>query len=320
NGERRVRRPAHEASHGRLTGRNHAVEALEIGDPAQQVPVGSNHADQLAAVAREQNHVVPGRLRLLDAPRLGVKSAEVFQVERLRLCQRLKDADRRRHLALDGGGLHVRGLNEPPLGGGPLFADKPPHHDSGKNDDGQRRAGREQQEQGTEMEVTPRLSRGAPPFRRDSAAVRRRLRNGRSAYRTITRTAVRGDFDERPGPDSSPPPALSGSGLRLGALKAAEEEPGEDVSDLLRARGSFRLEPARNPVHGAEQDESQQLRIAGGKTATLDAVLDQAAHAALEPIAAGDDNLEVRRAQGLESEEQRRAVTLVENGVNERGG
>ena len=48
--------------------------------------------------------------------------------------------------------------------------------------------------------------------------------------------------------------------------QAADEKIGEAIGDLLRARRAVRVEPARDPVHGAEQREREQLRIAGPNT------------------------------------------------------
>src|SRR6266571_1455237 len=110
-----------------------------------------------------------------------------------------------------------------------------------------------------------------------------------------------------------------GNGRQSGVPQAADEEVGKQIRNLLRGSGALGIEPARDPVHGAEQRKGQQLRITGGELAALDAVLEQPADAALELIAAGDDGLEMGRRQRLEIEKQRRAVELVEDRVDKRG-
>src|SRR5947199_2041156 len=105
----------------------------------------------------------------------------------------------------------------------------------------------------------------------------------------------------------------------LTGQQTAQEELSKELGDIMRACRPLRFEPARDPVDGAEQREGEQLRIPGRKAPAANAVFDQPAHAALELIAARDDDPEVSRTQRLEIKKQRRPVKLVENGVNERG-
>src|SRR2546428_10332280 len=106
--------------------------------------------------------------------------------------------------------------------------------------------------------------------------------------------------------------------LRARVLEAANEKIGEEIGDLLRGGGAVGIEPARNPVHRAENREREQLGIASTELPFRDSVLEHLAHAALEAIAPCDDRLQVRRRQRLQIEQQRRPVQLVENRVDER--
>src|SRR5260370_29552047 len=99
--------------------------------------------------------------------------------------------------------------------------------------------------------------------------------------------------------------------------QAGDEVVREPVGDFLRARGTFRAVPPRNPVDGAENREREELRVSLGERAGPDALLEHFPHAAIEPVTARDDGLEVRWRPGFEIEGQGGAVQLVENRVDE---
>ena len=84
----------------------------------------------------------------------GAAFDEISLFEPFRGGERLQDAYRGRHLALDGCRLGASGLDQPPFGGRPLFRDELPHHNAGKHHDGQCRACGKQQQQRPEMKMS----------------------------------------------------------------------------------------------------------------------------------------------------------------------
>src|SRR6185436_15716392 len=77
-----------------------------------------------------------------------------------------------------------------------------------------------------------------------------------------------------------------GVGLRL--PQAAYKVVGELLGDLFRRRGPVRVVPARNPVHGAEDGEGEELRIGVDERARANPFLQHLAHPFVEPIAPDD--------------------------------
>src|SRR5262245_5248138 len=114
--------------------------------------------------------------------------------------------------------------------------------------------------------------------------------------------------------------AVPGMGANSDERRGAEafdQEGCEVVGDLLRRGRPLRIEPARNPVHRAEQREGEQLRVATAERARAHTFFEHFANAAVELIATNDDRFQVRRRQRLEIEEERRAVQFVEDRVHE---
>src|SRR6267378_4083554 len=76
--------------------------------------------------------------------------------------------------------------------------------------------------------------------------------------------------------------SLSGPSSTL--PQAGDEVVREPVGDFLRARGTVRAVPPRNPVDGAENREREELRVSLGERAGPDAFLEHLPHAAIEPV------------------------------------
>ena len=102
------------------------------------------------------------------------------------------------------------------------------------------------------------------------------------------------------------------------ALQAGDEIRREHAPDLLRRRGSGGVEPSRDPVHGAQDREGQELRVARGEGAGVHPFLQQAADPAVEAIALRDDAAQQGRGEGLEVQGHGRPTEVVQDVVHER--
>src|ERR1700760_4063377 len=76
----------------------------------------------------------------------------------------------------------------------------------------------------------------------------------------------------------------------------------EAVRDFLRARGSLGIVPAGNPVDGAEERERRELCVGRVEASAAEALMQDAADALIETVAARDHGLEVRRCQRFQIE------------------
>ena len=150
----------HQPAHSGLTRGDYTLEAVAVSDMAKRPPRRPQNADELAAIERKQNDVIPGGLGLLNASGFGVECVEISLIDRLRVGERLQNANGRRHFALEGCSLRPSSPDEPPLGGCPLFRDELPYHDAGKYHHRQGSARGQQQEKRSQIEVPLRLRRG----------------------------------------------------------------------------------------------------------------------------------------------------------------
>ena len=145
--ERAIDWATQKPAHRRFAGGDHALEALRVRDAPEWVAARrSQDTDELLAIRSEQNDVVPRGLGLLDACSFRMERDQISLFERFRVRERLQDADCRRHLALQSGGLGAGGLDQSPLSGRPLLRDESPHHGACKHHHGQRGARGQQQE------------------------------------------------------------------------------------------------------------------------------------------------------------------------------
>jgi hypothetical protein len=108
-----------------------------------------------------------------------------------------------------------------------------------------------------------------------------------------------------------------GSAASRGRPEPRHQVVGEGPADLLGAGRAARVEPAWDPVDGAQDREGQQLRVSGGEGSLGHALAQEAPHAAVHRVALGHDAAQQPRRQGREVQGQRRAVQLVDDHVHE---
>jgi hypothetical protein len=90
------------------------------------------------------------------------------------------------------------------------------------------------------------------------------------------------------------------------------------LADFDRIRFSMRIEPPSYPVDSAEDDKRSQFRIGAPEVARSNSVGDDAANAAVEPIAFGNHRLSSSRRQGPHVHGQGRPPQFVDDHVHKR--
>jgi hypothetical protein len=95
---------------------------------------------------------------------------------------------------------------------------------------------------------------------------------------------------------------------------------GDDIRDMVGRVGALGPEPLRGPVERAEKGARGDGRIGGGERSAPDALGDQRAHAALVPIALGDDERAQAAGEGVDLEMRGGALDLVDETQHVREG